>query len=118
MAKVKNIHVVPRNDGWIIRKEGNSRATSVHPTQRDAVEEARELARSKSTELVIHGRDGRIRNRDSYGSDPMPPRDRTVLFPGTSANTSEKAIKEAVSAVVRVSKNSSKGSARSSSKRQ
>lgn len=89
----------------------------MHPTQRDAVEEARALARKQNTELVIHGRDGRIRNRDSYGSDPMPPRDRTVLFPGPSASTSEKAIKEAVSTVVRKLKNSSKGSARSSSRR-
>ena len=116
MPKRRNVHVVPRNDGWVIRKEGNSRATSVHQTQRDAVEEAREIARTQGSELVIHGRDGRIRDRDSFGSDPMPPRDRTVLFPGTSASSSEKAIKDAVSAVVRESKNSLKGSAPSSSK--
>ncbi len=37
MAKTNNIHVVPRNAGWIVRKEGVTRATSVHPTQRQAV---------------------------------------------------------------------------------
>jgi hypothetical protein len=114
MVKAKNIHVVPRNDGWIIRKEGASRATSVHETQRDAVEAGRAIARNQSSELVIHGRDGRIRDRDSYGSDPMPPRDRKVLFPDKSAGTSEKAIKDAVSAVVQESKASSKGSRRDS----
>ena len=114
MAKAKNIHVVPRNDGWIIRKEGASRATSVHETQRDAVEAGREIARNQSSELVIHGRDGRIRDRDSYGPDPLPPRDRKVLFPDKSASTSKKAIKDAVSAVARDPKNSSKGPARSS----
>jgi hypothetical protein len=114
MAKARNIHVVPRKDGWIIRKEGASRATSVHETQRDAVEVGREIARNQSSELVIHGRDGRIRDRDSYGADPMHPRDRKVLFPDKSASTSEKAIKDAVSAVVRESKTNSKGSGRAS----
>ena len=114
MAKRTNIHVVPRNDGWIVRKEGTSRPTSVHQTQRDAVEAARKIARNQSGELVIHGRDGRIRDRDSYGADPMPPRDREVLFPNKSASASEKAIKDAVSAVIQESKTSSKGSSRSS----
>lgn len=116
MSKRKNIHVVPRNDGWIIRKEGSSKATSVHKTQRDAVAAAREMARNLNTELVIHGRDGRIRNRDSYGSDPLPPRDREVLFPDTSASTSDKAIKDAVTAVVRESKDKSKNGSRSASR--
>jgi hypothetical protein len=116
MSKRKNVHVVPRNDGWVIRKEGSSKATSVHKTQRDAVETARDMARNQNTELVIHGRDGRIRERDSYGSDPMPPRDREVLFPDASASTSDKAIKDAVNAVVRESKSSSKNGSRSASK--
>src|SRR5258705_5444075 len=98
MAKTTNIHVVPRNDGWIVRKEGTSRPTSVHQTQRDAVDAARKIARNQSGELVIHGRDGRIRDRDSYATDPMPPRDRQVLFPSKSARASQKAIKDAVSA--------------------
>ena len=114
MAKARNIHVVPRNDGWAIRKEGTSRATSVHETQRDAVEAGREIARNQSSELVIHGRDGRIRERDSYGADPLPPRDREVLFPDKSASTNEKAIKDAVRAVVQESKNSSNRSGRNS----
>jgi hypothetical protein len=27
-------------------------------------------------ELVTHGKDGRIQDSDSYGNDPVPPRDR------------------------------------------
>jgi uncharacterized protein DUF2188 len=114
MAKIVNIHVVPRNDGWVVRKEGTIRATSVHQTQRDAVDAGRKIARNQSSELVIHRRDGRIRDRDSYGTDPMPPRDREVLFPSKSASASGKAIKEAVSAVVRESKSNSQGTSRSS----
>jgi Uncharacterized protein conserved in bacteria (DUF2188) len=115
MSKRKNVHVVARNDGWIIRKEGNSRATSLHKTQRDAVKAAREIARSNNVELVIHGRDGRIRERDSYGSDPLPPRDRQVLFPDASASTSDRAIKSAVAEVMRESKADSKNRSRSAS---
>jgi Uncharacterized protein conserved in bacteria (DUF2188) len=113
MAKTTNIHVVHRNDGWVVRKEGTSRATSVHQTQRDAVDAARKIARNQSGELVIHGRDGRIRGRDSYGTDPMPLRYRQVLFPNKPASASEKAIKEAVSAVVDEKTMSTKSSSRS-----
>lgn len=105
-----NIHVVPRNEGWAVRREGASRPTSVHQTQRDAVDAAREIARSRHGELIIHGRDGRIRDRDSYGSDPMPPKDRVVLFPSKRASVSRKAINDAVSAVLRESRSSSHSS--------
>lgn len=70
----RNQHVVPHDDGWAVRGGGSRRATSVHPTQREAIQAAREIARNQETELFIHGRDGRIRERDSYGSDPIPPR--------------------------------------------
>lgn len=115
MPKRKSLHVVARNDGWVIRKEGSSRATSVYKTQRDAVEAAREMARKDNVELVIHGRDGRIRERDSYNPDPMPPRDRQVLFPDASASISDKEIKDAVAAVLRESKDGTKSGSRSAS---
>jgi hypothetical protein len=73
---VANQHVVRRDDGWAVRGEGNSRDTSHHPTQADAISAAREIAERQRAEVVIHGRDGRIRDRDSYGNDPNPPRDR------------------------------------------
>lgn len=70
----KNQHVVPHGDGWAVRGEGNDRATSVHDTQAAAIERAREIARNQQGELLIHGRDGRIRARDSHGHDPFPPK--------------------------------------------
>lgn len=69
-------HVVPRGDGWAVREEGAKRVSSVHPTLREAEQRARELARRDGTEVVIHGKDGKIRDRDSYGQDPCPPKDR------------------------------------------
>lgn len=67
-------HVVPSKNGWSVKKAGASKASSVHRTQAEAVSAAREIARNQRTELYIHGRDGRIRERDSYGNDPYPPR--------------------------------------------
>ena len=66
----KGQHVVPNGGKWSVRRAGSDRATSVHSTQREAIDEARKIAKNQGTELYIHGRDGRIRERDSYGNDP------------------------------------------------
>jgi hypothetical protein len=70
----KGQHVVPSNGGWAVRKAGSARATSTHATQEEAISAATEIARNQKTELYIHGRDGRIRERNSYGQDPHPPK--------------------------------------------
>ena len=70
-----NYHVVPHADGWATRREGADRADSVHRTQREAIGRARDLARERQSEVVIHGTVGRIRDKDSYGNDPNPPKD-------------------------------------------
>jgi hypothetical protein len=67
-------HVVPSNSGWSVRKAGASRASSTHPTQQEAIAAATQIARNQKTELYIHGRDGRIRERNSFGNDPHPPK--------------------------------------------
>jgi hypothetical protein len=72
----KNQHVVGRDSGWAVRGEGNSRDTSHHPTQREAASAARDIAINQRSEVVIHGRDGRIRDKDSFGNDPCPPKDK------------------------------------------
>lgn len=67
----KGQHVVPSpSGGWSVRKTGSSKATKTFPSKQDAIDAAREIARNQKTELYVHGRDGRIRQRDSYGSDP------------------------------------------------
>lgn len=73
MAKRKPVHVVPHDDGWAVKREGNQRATSVHKTQADAAKDGRATARADQTEFILHGQDGQIRKRDSYGNDPYPP---------------------------------------------
>ncbi len=70
----KNQHVVPVNGQWGIRGEGNEKLTSIHGTQADAIAKARDIAINQQSELIIHGRNGHIRERNSYGNDPFPPR--------------------------------------------
>lgn len=72
----KNQHIVPYGDDWAIRGARNSRVTSVFDTQAEAIEAGRQIAINQSSELFIHGRDGQIRDRDSYGNDPNPPKDK------------------------------------------
>ena len=69
----KNQHVVPREEGWAVRGEGNTRDTSLHRTQAEAERAAREIAINQKSEVLIHGENGRIRERNSYGNDPHPP---------------------------------------------
>lgn len=66
----KGQHVVPNGGKWSVRKAGASRATGTFATQSEAIREARKIAKNQGSELYIHGRDGRIRERDSYGNDP------------------------------------------------
>lgn len=69
-----NQHVVPRGSGWAVKGEGNSRATALTNTKREAIDRAREISRNQGTELVIHNRNGQIGQKDSHGHDPYPPR--------------------------------------------
>ncbi len=70
----KGQHVVPSGGKWSVRKAGSVRASGIYDTQTEAVEQARKIARNQQTELYIHGRDGRISERRSYGKDPHPPK--------------------------------------------
>ena len=69
----RNQHVVRHPAGWAVKPAGGQRPSSVHRTQQEAIDCAREIAQNQRTELIVHGQDGRIRERTSYGNDPFPP---------------------------------------------
>jgi hypothetical protein len=73
-ARMSEQHVVKRDGGWAVRKAGASSDTSHHATQSDAIAAATEIAKNQKSEVVIHGEDGKIRDKNSYGNDPFPPR--------------------------------------------
>lgn len=71
----KNQHVVPRSEHlWAVLGAGNSRDTSHHPTQKAAMQAAREIAMNQKSEVLVHGVNRQIRQKNSYGNDPFPPR--------------------------------------------
>ena len=70
----KNQHVVKHPDGWAVKGAGNEKATKVTSTQSEAISTAREIAINQKSEMFIHGQNGQIRERNSYGSDPFPPK--------------------------------------------
>lgn len=71
----KNQHVTPRPDGlWQVKGAGNSKATKVTNTQKQAIDVAMGIASNQGSELFIHGVNGKIRAKDSHGHDPYPPK--------------------------------------------
>lgn len=71
----KNQWVSPRDDKWAVHGEGNQKDTKLFDTQKDAAAYARDIAINQKSEVIIQGRNGQIRSKDSYGNDPCPPRD-------------------------------------------
>ncbi len=71
---MKNSKHVVRNKqgGWSVKSNGYEVGSG--PTQKDAISIANSLAKSDRTEVVIHGRDGKIREKNSHGNDPYPPK--------------------------------------------
>ena len=63
-----DVHVVPSGEQWACEVGGNNRST--HDTQGEAIKQGRFLAEEQNSELVIHGKDGKIREKDTHGNDP------------------------------------------------
>jgi len=73
----KSQHVVKGSKGgWAVKKGGSERASKTFDTQQEAIDYGRQVAKNQKAEFYVHGRDGRIRSKDSYGNDPCPPKDK------------------------------------------
>lgn len=78
---MSNDRTVYKNDDgdWANKRNGASKAASLHRTQHAAEAAARSMLRnSGGGELTTKGEDGRIRSKDTIapGNDPNPPKDR------------------------------------------
>lgn len=72
--KPGDVHVSrTENNRWKVTQDGEK--ISTHSTQARAIERGKTEAKRDGVDLVTHGRDGRIRSKDSYGRDQNPPRD-------------------------------------------
>lgn len=71
----KNQHITPHpKGGWQVKGAGNSRATVRTDTQKQAINVGRSIEKNQQAELVIHRPNGQIRDKNSYGNDPFPPK--------------------------------------------
>ena len=59
-------HVVPYEEDWAVRREGNKRITSKHRKQSTAIRRAKTLAKRYKANVIIHRVDGTIRDRINY----------------------------------------------------
>ena len=77
MAKNEH-HVVPNSSrgGWDVKRSNAQRASIHTETKAEAVKVGRIISQRVGSELVVHGRDGRIQQKDSHGNDPCPPKDK------------------------------------------
>lgn len=71
---MRNIHITKHKQEWWAKEEKTSEPMSVFQKQSDAVVYGTRIAKVFQTELFIHGRDGRIRERNTFGRDPFPPK--------------------------------------------
>ena len=70
-------HVVPnQNGGWDVKKGGANRISGHYDKKVDAIDAGRKYSKNLKTELIIHGKDGKIQSCDSHGKDPCPPKDK------------------------------------------
>jgi len=74
-VKIMAVHVTPHQNGWQVKSGGKTKAYRVVPTQKQAINIAKSVAKNQKTDTKIHGENGRIRAGNSYGNDPHPPKD-------------------------------------------
>lgn len=68
-------HVMPSaHGGWDVKRGGAERASGHFERKQDAVDAGRSISRNQGTEFCIHGKDGRIQQKDSHGNDDFPPK--------------------------------------------
>ncbi|NMC35211.1 MAG: DUF2188 domain-containing protein [Veillonellaceae bacterium] len=77
MSPRKTHHVAPDSQGgWNVKRGGAERVSKHFDTKKDAVDYGRQVSNNQNSELIIHGKDGRIQQSDSHGNDPCPPKDK------------------------------------------
>ncbi|WP_345784146.1 DUF2188 domain-containing protein [Paenibacillus lacisoli] len=52
--------MVPHDDSWAVKQEGEDDPVSTHDNQKKAVQQAEKLAAEHKVRMIIHDEDGRI----------------------------------------------------------
>lgn len=73
--KQKSYHIVPNGKNWSVKKGGGKNLKSFD-TKKEAEKYGIEVSKNQEAELYFHGKNGKIQNKNSYGNDPCPPKDK------------------------------------------
>lgn len=69
-----NQHILKHSDGWANKEEGNIKTTVVFNKQEEAIEKGLSIDINHKSELLIHGKNWKMRKRNSYVKYPFPPK--------------------------------------------
>lgn len=58
-ATSKRVHIISREDGWAIKKQGASRASKIYQNKETAIKNAQKM-RKTGHDVIVHKKDGSI----------------------------------------------------------
>ncbi|MFW6247023.1 MAG: DUF2188 domain-containing protein [bacterium] len=70
----KNVHIVPNGKKWAVKTENSKRSYRVTETQKESIQIGKQLAKRNKSEMIVQGKNGQIREKNSYGNDDFPPK--------------------------------------------
>ena len=59
-------YVLPVGNGWVVKTNTASKFLIITDSKKEAITYARNLARTKKSKLIVHGKDGKIEIQESY----------------------------------------------------
>ena len=72
MPEIESYHVVRGRNHWAVKIDGL--ILSAHNTQKQAIRSGKVIAELTQGELLIHGRNGKVRDKNSYVPNSVPPK--------------------------------------------
>jgi uncharacterized protein YdaT len=69
---MKNQHVIPKGNGWAVKRAGAQKASGVYNTQDEATKQATSLARNQGTAVFVHKQNGQIKSSRTYYTNRLP----------------------------------------------
>jgi hypothetical protein len=59
-------YVLPLGNGWVIKAAKSATFTAITDTKAEAISIARTIARTKQTQLIVHGKNGAVQMKENY----------------------------------------------------
>jgi hypothetical protein len=88
MTNTKNEHVFPKEDGWIVRREGSKKISILSENKKDAMEYAGIIALNDGGSVVTHKYNGQFKNFKHGNEIPVRTHKIAPIITGTIEMTS------------------------------